>query len=68
MFRTAVRYNRGERPAGGRDAQLRALKRGGIDQAHAASAGTGTHPLVPPEGFGKLRKVAAFWKIPKKIG
>ena len=23
--------------------------------------------LVPPEGFGKLRKVAAFWKNPEKI-
>ena len=22
--------------------------------------------LVPPEGFGKLRKVAAFWKNPEK--
>ena len=48
--------SRGERPAG--RAQLLAKRVN--TWAHAASAGTGTDPLVPPEGFlgtsGRLRK------------
>ena len=46
-------------------AQLRALKRGHLGAFSVRR--NWSRSLVPPEGFGKLRKVAAFWKNLAKI-
>ena len=71
--------NRGEREKAGR-AELRALKEGVLAKCSVRrnwyrSLSTSLVPpwyllgtsLVPPEGFRKLRTVAAFWNNPENI-